>query len=104
MINKTVTAYKIRYYFLISGFVVLFLGLIARLAYLHVFEQAFLQTQGDARSTRTIESHGARGIIQDRNGDPLAISTVVKAVWVDPRKFAATQEQFNSLIQKLRSS
>lgn len=97
-------ACKIRYYVLIGGFVAILLGLIARLAYLHVFEQAFLQSQGDARSTRTIESQAPRGMIQDRNGEPLAVSTVVKAVWVDPRKFAATQEQFNALIKVLNLS
>ncbi len=82
-------------------FGVLLLGLITRLAYLHVFEQAFLQNQGDARSTRTIEHPGCRGVIQDRNGEPLAISTIVKAVWIDPKKFAATQEQFDELIKIL---
>lgn len=98
MITHTANTYKIRYYFLMGIFCLALLGLIARLAYLHVFEQAFLQVQGDARSTRVVEHSGCRGVIQDRNGEPLAISTIVKAVWIDPKKFATTQAQFDALI------
>ena len=102
MIKKNVShANKLRYYVLMTSFAVLLLGLITRLAYLHVFEQAFLQNQGDARSTRTLEHRGCRGVITDRNGEPLAISTIVKAVWIDPHKFAATKDQFADLAKIL---
>lgn len=68
--------------------VVLFLGactgLAARVGYLNVTERAFLQEQGDARSLRFETIPAYRGVIYDRNGEPLAVSTPVMAVWTDP--------------------
>ncbi|MFT3928680.1 MAG: penicillin-binding transpeptidase domain-containing protein [Spongiibacteraceae bacterium] len=46
----------------------------------------FLQDQGDARSIRTEIIPAHRGQILDRNGAPLAISTPVVSVWVNPRE------------------
>ena len=69
-----------------------------------MFEQTFLQKQGNARSTRTIELKGPRGVIQDRNGEPLAVSTMVKAIWIDPKRFAATREQLEQLLDILNIS
>jgi cell division protein FtsI (penicillin-binding protein 3) len=51
----------------------------------------FLQTQGDARTVRTEPLVAHRGMIVDRNGEPLAISTPVKSVWVNPRELAANE-------------
>jgi cell division protein FtsI (penicillin-binding protein 3) len=99
--NSNITSYKVRYLFLLTIVAVLLVGLISRLAYLHVFEQTFLQKQGNARSTRTVELQGPRGVIQDRNGEPLAVSTMVKAVWIDPKNFAATREQLDQLLSVL---
>lgn len=55
-----------------------------RLLELHVVDQAFLRTQGDARTVRveSIEAH--RGMITDRNGEALAVSTPVQTLWVNP--------------------
>lgn len=55
-----------------------------RVAYLTLMDREFLQNQGDARSVREeiIPSH--RGVIYDRYGQPLAVSTPVVAVWSDP--------------------
>ena len=56
------------------------LVLIARLYSLTVLDRAFLQHQGDARSLRTITIPSFRGMIIDRQGEPLAISTPVQCV------------------------
>lgn len=63
-----------------------FAGMAARAAYLHVVDQEFLRKQGDARMLRveTIPAH--RGILRDRNGLPLAVSTPVVSIWVNPRE------------------
>jgi cell division protein FtsI (penicillin-binding protein 3) len=44
----------------------------------------FLQDQGDARSIRKEIIPAHRGQILDRNGEPLAISTPVVSIWVNP--------------------
>ncbi|MCB1683610.1 MAG: penicillin-binding transpeptidase domain-containing protein [Pseudomonadales bacterium] len=60
------------------------IGLATRVGYLTVSERDFLQHQGDARSVRTEKISAYRGVIYDRYGEPLAVSTPVAAVWTDP--------------------
>jgi cell division protein FtsI (penicillin-binding protein 3) len=60
------------------------LGLAGRMVYLNVDQRAFLQKQGDARSLRFETLPANRGIIFDRNGEPLAVSTPVVSIWLDP--------------------
>lgn len=65
----------------------LFAGLVllaARAAYLQVLSADYLQAQGQVRYTRVIKDHAHRGMVLDRNGVPLAISTPVDAVWAHP--------------------
>ena len=66
----------------------LFLG--GRAVQLNVLNKDFLQRQGDARSLRVIAEPAHRGMILDRNGEPLAISTPVKSVWADPRQLLSS--------------
>jgi len=53
---------------------------------LHIVERDFLQGEGDARTIRTEPIIANRGIITDRNGEPLAVSTPVKSVWLNPKQ------------------
>ncbi|MDG1494335.1 MAG: penicillin-binding transpeptidase domain-containing protein [Porticoccaceae bacterium] len=46
----------------------------------------FLQTQGDARAIRTETIPGHRGLITDRNGEPLAVSTPVITLIANPKR------------------
>jgi len=68
--------------------VVLFLGacsaVAARVVFLNVSDRAFLQQQGNARSVREEDLPAYRGVIYDRNGEALAVSTPVAAIWTDP--------------------
>lgn len=52
---------------------------------LQLTNREFLQDHGDARYLRIVETHAHRGMITDRNGEPLAISTPVQSVWAQPR-------------------
>ena len=45
----------------------------------------FLQDQGAMRSVRTAEIPAYRGVISDRRGEPLAVSTPVISIWANPR-------------------
>jgi cell division protein FtsI (penicillin-binding protein 3) len=58
--------------------------LAARAAYLQVVSADYLQTQGQARHTRVVKDNSHRGMVLDRNGVPLAISTPVDSVWAHP--------------------
>ena len=59
-------------------------AMMMRLWYLQIFEKDFLQNQGDARTIRMERINAHRGIIQDRTGKPLAVSTPVLSLWVNP--------------------
>ncbi len=59
--------------------------LVGRVAYIQVIEPDNLIKQGDLRSVRVKAIPSARGIISDRNGEPLAVSVPVEAVWADPK-------------------
>ena len=59
--------------------------LVGRVAYIQVIEPDNLIRQGDLRSVRVKAIPSARGIISDRNGEPLAVSVPVEAVWADPK-------------------
>lgn len=75
-----------RHFTVVGVFVAMSLGLVVRMGYLNVTERAFLQEQGDARSLRYEALAANRGIIFDRNGEPLAVSTPVWSVWLDPKE------------------
>ena len=61
-----------------------FLALAGRALWLQALSTEFLQKQGAARYARTLELPATRGKITDRNGEVLASSVPVKAVWAIP--------------------
>ncbi|MDF2445008.1 MAG: cell division protein [Moraxellaceae bacterium] len=64
----------------------LFGSMAARAAYLHVVDQEFLRKQGDARTLRVESISAHRGMLRDRNGLPLAVSTPVTSIWMNPKE------------------
>ncbi|WP_174873500.1 peptidoglycan D,D-transpeptidase FtsI family protein [Vogesella oryzae] len=62
----------------------LLLGLLSRAIYLQVVQQDFLVNQGEARFRRSMVLEANRGVITDRNGEVLAISTPVQSIWASP--------------------
>ena len=68
---------------------------------LHVFNKDFLQSQGNARYMRTMPVAAHRGVIMDRNGEPLAVSTPVDSVWINPAEFITARASWNKLIKVL---
>lgn len=77
------------------------MALVARLVDLSVIKRHFLQTQWSERAIREVVIPAYRGMITDRNGEPLAISTPVYAAWIDPTKVNFTQDQLFSLSKLL---
>ncbi len=82
---------------MVSGFVLL----AARSAQLQLVDQAFLQQQGDARHLRVVKVPAHRGMIVDRNDEPLAISTPVQSVWVNPKELVASPGEMARVAQLL---
>jgi cell division protein FtsI (penicillin-binding protein 3) len=84
-----------------GALLLVFAVLAGRSIYLQWFDNEFLQEQGSARYSRALEVPAHRGRILDRLGEPLAISTPVKSLWVFPAKFEATPAQLGSLAKVL---
>lgn len=76
-----------RRWFVMSLLLIGAAGLVWRSVYLQWVDRDFLQNQGDARHLRVMELVANRGVIMDRNNEPLAISTPVDSVWVNPKVF-----------------
>jgi len=64
--------------------------LIFRSFQLQYFERDFLNQQGDARHIRSEKMVSNRGSILDRRGIPLAVSTPIDTVVVNPKQFLST--------------
>jgi cell division protein FtsI (penicillin-binding protein 3) len=83
------------------GFLLVFLlcsvALVARAVNLQVVDAEFLQDQGEARYLREVVVPTRRGNILDRNGEPLAVSTPVDSVWVNPKVLLQTPEDIEPL-------
>jgi cell division protein FtsI (penicillin-binding protein 3) len=93
--------HRFRIIVLVVFFTVFAIVLLGRLFDLTVLDRAFLQHQGDARSLRTMTIPTFRGMIIDRTGQPLAISTPVQSIWINPKNFHANKKQLNQLASLL---
>ncbi len=79
----------------------LLLALLGRGLYLQGINNDFLQQKGDARYSRVIEVSAHRGMISDRNGEVLAVSTPVQSVWASPADVEITPAQNKQLASLL---
>jgi cell division protein FtsI (penicillin-binding protein 3) len=77
------------------------LTLVWRAISLQVLDKDFLQTQGQARHLRVVELPAHRGMILDRHNEPLAVSTPVESVWVNPQELESVQEGISTLSRLL---
>ncbi|MFS0828606.1 peptidoglycan D,D-transpeptidase FtsI family protein [Pseudomonas phoenicis] len=68
-----------------------------RIIDLQVVDRDFLKGQGDARSLRHIPIPAHRGLITDRNGEPLAVSTPVTTLWANPKEMQAAKDRWPQL-------
>lgn len=75
-----------RLYFVAFAMLLLLAALVSRVVYLQIVEREFLIEQGKIRSAREVEVGAHRGMIMDRHGNPLAVSTPVISLWGDPRR------------------
>lgn len=78
--------------------------LVGRLFQLHLVDREFLKHQGDVRTLRIEPISAHRGMITDRHGEPLAISSPVATLWADPTKLPEDGLLLNALAEALGES
>lgn len=76
------------------------LALVARATQLQVADSSFLRAQGDARNLRVEPLAATRGLILDRNGQPLAVSTPVVSIWANPPQLLEARSKWKALARK----
>ncbi|MFC4729333.1 peptidoglycan D,D-transpeptidase FtsI family protein [Coralloluteibacterium thermophilus] len=76
-------------------------AVVVRALDLQVIENDFYQQQGDARFLREIPIPTSRGMITDRNGEPLAVSSPVESLWANPRELVNHPDRLPELAQAL---
>ncbi|MBK3508929.1 MULTISPECIES: penicillin-binding protein 2 [Pseudomonas] len=87
---------------LMLGLLALMVGAIAwRIIDLQVVDRDFLIGQGDARSLRHIPIPAHRGLITDRNGEPLAVSTPVTTLWANAKELQVAKDKWPELAAAL---
>jgi len=75
--------------------------LIGRAAYVQLVNSDFYQRQGEARYLRELPIATSRGMITDRNGEPLAVSTPVESIWVNPQELLRNPDRIPELAKAL---
>ena len=87
---------------LMLGLLALMVAAIAwRIIDLQVVDRDFLIGQGDARSLRHIPIPAHHGLITDRNGEPLAVSTPVTTLWANAKELQTAKEKWPELAAAL---
>jgi cell division protein FtsI (penicillin-binding protein 3) len=86
---------QLRFYLVVAVLCILLAMLVGRVLSLQIMDTErgyeFLQDQGAMRSVRTAEIPAYRGVITDRRGEPLAVSTPVISIWANPSVLAKSE-------------
>jgi len=77
-------------------------ALLLRAVDLQVLNQNFLERQGDRRFMREARMPASRGAVLDRFGEPLAVSSPVDSVWVNPKEIGTDPERIDRLARALQ--
>lgn len=78
--------YPLRRWMLLAAFGLGVVVLVGRAADLQIKHKQFLKNHGDARALRVVDIPAHRGMITDRQGEPLAMSISVDSIWAVPRQ------------------
>jgi len=102
-VNPTPRSF-VRQYLVLALLFMGFAALITRAGYLQLVMKDYLQAQGDARYERVVETKANRGMILDRHGEVLAVSTPVDSVWAHPPTLLYEGHSWAKLAKALKTS
>lgn len=100
-IKKVTSNHRLRLYAVALFFGCILLALLWRMIDLTILDRSFLQGQGNARSLRVVDMPAFRGMILDREGVPVAVSTPVQSAWINPKQFHPEEQQLKHLAHYL---
>ena len=95
-------SFRWRAYVLVGLLACAAVALVWRAANLQLVDHTFLAKEGDARFSRVVQIAAHRGTITDRYGEPLAVSTPVDSIWVNPKEIALASDQIPRLASALK--
>ena len=90
-----------RYGTVLGVFLMVVAALAWRLLDLHVVDQEFLRQQGDVRTIRVEQIDAHRGVVTDRYGESLAVSTPVQTLWINPSETDAGDPRLTAVARQL---
>ncbi len=90
-----------REHWVLAGVLIVALLVVARAWFVQVEESDFLRKQAQVRHVRVLELPASRGVIYDRNGQVLALSTPVADVWVDPQQVCPQVDALRPVVKVL---
>src|SRR5690625_2065273 len=93
-----------RLWFVLGVLGVMLLLLAFRAFDLHVLQHEFLANQGEKRNLRSEPLAAHRGVIYDRTGSPLAVSTPVTTLWGNPSELVEHRQEWQRLRQDRKST
>ena len=101
--NRNRSAFNLRGRMLLVGVALglCSVALVGRAGYVQLVNSDFYQRQGDSRFLREIPIPTSRGMITDRNGEPVAVSSPVESVWANPRELLKFPDRLPELAQAL---
>jgi cell division protein FtsI (penicillin-binding protein 3) len=73
----------------------------ARILYLQLVDKEFLTEQANDRHLRTVEISAHRGVLTDRYGEPLAVSTPVDTIVANPRELRPSLDRLGELAEAI---
>ncbi len=85
----------------VGALVLCSISLVGRAAYVQLVNSEFYQDEGNQRFVRDIEIPTSRGMITDRNGEPVAVSSPVESIWCDPKELLKTPDRLPELAKAL---
>ncbi len=92
---------NIRRYVTLGVMVFIAVSLLSRAFYLQLVGNEKLQREGANRQVRYIDVPAYRGMLLDRNGEPLAISTPMPSIWANPQVLVKHPKQWGAIAKTL---
>jgi cell division protein FtsI (penicillin-binding protein 3) len=97
-------SYRLRRWTVLAFLCIAGVAVVWRAVDQQIFETDFLQREGERRHLRVMDVPAHRGMILDRSGEPLAISTPVDSIWVNPRVVSTETDDLQPVAKALGQS